>query len=226
MSPRLAVLLLALGAVAVGGVAAWRSLPGDAATRAAIAAHCRGVEPEQAAYPQLGATLRARAWLIDAPSMPDGVDLFTALPDLAAGRERIITPSDLRETMRRVRGLAWDPEARAWSDGTRSVPLAEARSLLVAALPTASDADAILDLLLGTLAPGAPNFAAALTADPPALERIRLVPFHGDRGRLLLDRGRPPYAPVERGYNGLLAAFDGQGMPAGWRVLRLRSVAP
>lgn len=222
--PRVLVPLL----LAAAAVAAWAALarPARGPAHAALDAFCRGFEPGQAAYPHLGSALRARAWLAAAPGQPDGVDLFTALPDAALSRARTIAPSDLRETARRIRGLGWDPAAAAWRGDGRTVPAAEVRSLLAAALPTATDADAVIDLLAGAPAPGAPDLAALLTADPPRFAGLRIVSFRGDRGRLLVDRGRPPYAAVERGYAGLLASIDAPGVDPGWRVLRLRGVAP
>jgi hypothetical protein len=194
--------------------------------RRALEAHVAGTVADDAGYTRLGPVLRARAWLVSAPGQLDGVALFTGLPDAIFDRERVIVPADLREAVRRIRGLAWDRTTQAWSGSGRQVPLAEVRSLLEAAVPTPSDADALIDLLLGEPAPGAPAFATLLQADPPSLTSIRLAPFHGTRGRLLLDRGRPPFAVVERGYVGLMASFEGAGWPAGWRVLTLRSIEP
>jgi hypothetical protein len=203
---------------------AWFARPPDAA-RTALDRHCADIDPA-AAYPQAGTTLRARAWLASTPERPAGIDLFCDLPDAVCDRERLVTPSDLRETLRRIRGLTWHAQAGAWIGGERRVPLAEVQSLLVAALPTPTVADAVIDLLRGSPAPGAPDFTTLLLADQPTLNAIRIIAFHGDRGRLLLDNGHPPYEPVERGYTGLLAAFDGVGWPDGWRVLRLRGVEP
>lgn len=194
--------------------------------RRALEAHVAGMAADDAGYTRIGPVLRARAWLLSAPGQPEGVALFTGLPDAIIGRERVVVPADLREALRRIRGLAWDGTTRAWSGSGRQVPLTEVRTLLEAALPTPSDADALIDLLLGEPAPGAPAFASLLQADPPTVTAIHLVPFHGTRGRLLLDRGRPPFAVVERGYVGLMASFEGMGWPAGWRVLTLRSREP
>lgn len=194
--------------------------------RRALEAHVAGMAADDAGYTRLGQVLRARAWLVSAPGQPEGVALFTGLPDAVFGRARVIVPADLRESVRRIRGLAWDGATQAWSGSGRQVPLAEVRGLLEAAVPTPSDADALIDLLLGEPAPGAPAFATLLQADPPTLTAIRLVPFEGGRGRLLLDRGRPPFAVVERSYSGLMASFEGVGWPTGWRVLTLRSREP
>lgn len=194
--------------------------------QAALAGLTLGVEPEEAAYPKLGTVVRSRAWLVAAPSQPDGIDLFADLSDAQFGRERVVTPSDLRATLQRIRGLTWDQAAQAWSAGGRQVPIADVRTMLAAAMPTPTDAEAVIDLLLGTPSPGAPVFSALLQAERPTLEAIRIVPFHGDRGRLLLDRGRPPYVAVERGYTGLMVGFTGSGWPTGWRVLRLRGIEP
>lgn len=215
-------------AIAAGSAAAWAACAHRTRTpaQAALDAFCRGFEPAQAVYPHLGPALRARAWLMSAPGQPEGVDLFTALPDAVLTRERSIVPADLRETVRRIRGLAWDAASSAWVGPERTVPVAEVRSLLAAALPTATDADAVIDILAGSPAAGVPDLAALLTADPPRFSAVRIIAFHGDRGRLLIDRGRPPYAPVLRGYHGLLAAVDGPGVDTGWRVLRLRGAAP
>lgn len=208
-------------------VVGWKSLTSaDGVVRRALVEHVIGVEADDAGYTRLGPVLRARAWLVSAPSQPEGVALFTGLPDAVLGRERVIVPADLREALRRIRGLAWDGAAQTWSGGGRQVPLAEVRGLLEAAVPTPSDAVAILDLLLGEAAPGVPAFASLLQAEPPGLTAIHLVPFHGGRGRLLLDRGRPPFVVTESSYIGLLAKFEGAGWPAGWRVLTLRSREP
>jgi len=193
---------------------------------AVLAAQGAGVAADEAAYPRQGTALRARAWLIEAPGQPAGIDLFTTLEEVAFAREHQVTSADLRTALARIRGLAWDGAAAAWSGGGRTVPLDEVRRLLNAALPTPATATAVLDLLLGQPAPGVPDLAGLLLAEPSTLRAIRLVPFRGGRGRLLVDRGRPPYVAVERGYSGLAAAFDGDGWPAGWRILHLRADAP
>lgn len=208
-------------------VVGWNSLASaDGVVRRTLTAHVVGVEADDAGYTRLGPVLRVRAWLLSAPSQPEGVALFTGLPDAVLGHERVIVPADLREALRLIRGLTWDGAAQAWSGGGRQVALAEVRSLLEAAVPTPSDAVAIIDLLLGTAAPGAPAFASLLQAEPPSLTAIYIVPFHGGRGRLLLDRGRPPFVVTESSYTGLVARFDGAGWPAEWRVLTLRSIEP
>lgn len=211
---------VALAAAAVGGTLARR---GPGPVREALAAHTAGMLAEEAGYTRLGPQLRQRAWLLTAPGQPEGVALFTALPDAALGREQVVAPGDLR-ALQRIRGLAWDAAAQAWTGGGRSVPLAEVSELLVAALPTPTAAAAVLDLLLGEPAPGAPRFADLLLAEPGTLEAIRLVPIRGDRGRLLLDRGRPPFVVTERGYRGLVASFAGNGWPTAWRVLTLQAL--
>ncbi len=220
MRPVLVVVLI-LG-LALAALLALRSPFGASPAQRALATQVAGVVADKAGYTRIGHTLRARAWLLSAPGQPDGVALFTGLPDAVFGRERTIAPADLSEALRRIRGLAWDGTAQAWSGSGRTVPLAEVRGLLEAALPTPIAAAAILDLLLGEPAPGAPAFAALLQAEPPTLVAIRLVPFRGQRGRLLHDLGRPPFAIVERSYTGLVVAFEGTGWPVGWRVLTLR----
>lgn len=217
----LAVLVASLGALLLFS-ADGRNRP----WQRALEVHVSGVDLDDTGYTRLGPVLRSRAWLVNAPSQPAGVDLFTGLPDAEFGRERTIAAADLREALRRIRGLAWDGSAQAWSGAGRLVPLSEVRGLLEAAVPTPTDATAVIDLLLGVPAPGAPGFAALLAADPPTLTAIRLIPFHGARGRLLIDRGRPPFAMAERSYTGLLATFSGPGWPSDWRVLTLRSREP
>lgn len=220
-------LLLAVAVIAAVAIAVWAMRGrGDGAVRSALAAHVAGVEADDAGYTRLGPVLRARAWLLAAPGQPEGVELFTGLSDAAFERERVIVPADLGEALRRIRGLTWQAGAQAWTGGGRQVPLADVRNLLEAALPTPAYAAAVIDLLLGEPAPGAPAFADQLQAEPPGLAAIHLVRFHGARGRLLVDRGRPPFAIAERGYSGLMASFSGAGWPAGWRVLCLRSVEP
>lgn len=226
VSVRGIAVVLVVAALAAGLALGFRARQAGGPAQTALTAHIAGVEPEDAAYPRLGAAIRARAWLASTPDQPEGVALFVDLPDAVFGREREVTASDLRETMRRIGGLAWDAGSRAWIGGGRRVPLAEVRELLVAAAPTPSDADAVIGLLLGSPAPGAPDFASLLRVDPPTLGAIRIVPFHGQQGRLLLDRGRAPYAAAELGYNGLMASFTGPGWPTGWRVLRLKSLDP
>jgi len=224
--PPRAILVLLAAVLAIGVPLALRGwLPGGPA-RAALAEHLSGVDPADAAYPRLATAMRSRAWLTAGPGQPEGIALFVDLPDAAFAPERIITPADLRAALQRIRGLAWDGGQRAWLGGGRRVALAEVRELLAAAAPSPSIADAIIDLLVGTPAPGQPSFAALLTAEPTTLQAIHVAPFHGDCGRLLQDRGRPPYVPVERTYSGLMASFTGAGWPSGWRVLRLRSNQP
>jgi hypothetical protein len=219
----LVVAVITLAAAAVG----WAAFnQGGGQARRILEAHVAGVAADDAGYTRLGPVLRSRAWLLNAPSQPEGVALFTGLPDAEFGRERFIAAADLREALRRIRGLTWDGSAQAWSGGGRQVPLSEVRVLLEAAVPTPTDAAAVIDLLLGEPAPGAPRFADLLQADPSTLSAIKLVPFHGARGRLLVDRGRPPFAVAESSYTGLLASFQGAGWPADWRVLSLRSVEP
>lgn len=226
VSTRRIILLLAI--VTVVAAFALSRLPhvGRSPAQTALAELTLGVEPEESAYPKLGTVLRTRAWLVSAPGQPDGIDLFSDLSDAEFGRERVVTPSDLRATLRRIHGLSWNQAAQAWSGDGRQVPIADVRTLLVAAMPTPTDAEAIIDLLLGTPSPGTPALSSLLQAERPALEAIRIVPFHGDRGRLLLDRGRPPYVAVERGYTGLMVGFTGTGWPTEWRVLRLRGIEP
>lgn len=225
MAVRTVVVLLVLaGTIAAAWAGSGRWLGGP--QRSALVAFCAEVPPEQAGYPQRGAAIRARAWLTAAPGQPDGVDLFFDLHDATLSRERLITPADLRETVRHILGLAWDSTAAAWTGGGRTVPLAEVRSLLVAALPTATDADAVIDLLTGSPGPGVPELRPLLVADPPRLDALRIVSFSGLRGRLLLDRSKGSYVQVERGYHGLLLSIDALGLDPAWRVLRLRGVAP
>ena len=211
---------------ALAAVLLFRSNPHYRPYLRALDRHVAGVDLDDTGYTRLGPVLRSRAWLVSAPSQPEGVALFTGLPDVEFGRERTIVAADLREALRRIRGLTWDGTAQAWSGGGRQVPLSEVRVLLEAAVPTPTDAAAVIDLLLGEPAPGAPRFADLLQADPPTLSAIRLVPFHGARGRLLIDRGRPPFAVAERSYTGLVATFAGAGWPSEWRVLTLRSREP
>lgn len=220
VSRRGILVLLACAVLAVLAALRWH---GSGGPQAAITAHLAGVAAEDAAYPRLATAMRSRAWLSSGPWQPEGVALFVDLPDAVFGPQHVVTPTDLREALRRIRGLAWDPAARAWTGGGRRVEVAEVRTLLAAAVPTPIEAEAIIDLLAGTPAPGAPRFADLLASDPPTLQRIRLVPFRGDCGRMMEDRGRPPYIAVERAYRGLVAAFDGAGWPDGWRVLSLRS---
>ena len=226
MSPRSVLVLLALGVLAVGVPLALRAHQPGGPSRDALDAHLAGVEPEDAGYPRMATAMRSRAWLAAGPGQPEGVALFIDLPDVVFGPACVITPSDLRASLLLIRGLTWDAEQRAWIGGERRVALTEVRELLVAAAPSPSVADALIDLLAGTPAPGLPVFAALLAADPPTLQSISLTPFHGDCGRLMQDRGRPPYVPVERAYCGFMAAFSGAGWPAGWRVLQLRSLDP
>lgn len=223
VSRRGILVLVACAVFAVLALMHWQSAGGP---QSAIAAHLAGVAAEDAAYPRLATAMRSRAWLSSGPWQPEGVALFVDLPDAVFGPQHIVTPADLRQALRRIRGLAWDPAARAWIGDGRRVEVAEVRTLLAAAVPTPTEAEAIIDLLVGTPAPGAPRFAALLAADPPTLQRIRLAPFHGNCGRMMEDRGRPPYVAVERSYRGLVAAFDGVGWPDGWRVLSLRSRGP
>lgn len=189
----------------------------------ALAAQVAGVAPADAAYPRQGEVLRERAWLRASPGQPAGVALVADAPDAVFGRERIIAAADLRAALALVRGRHWDEAAQAWTGSGPPAPLAEVRRLLVAALPTPAEAELVIDLLLGEPAAGVPDLAGLLLAEPPGLTAIRVVPFSGQRGRLLIDRGRSPYHVVERPYQGLVVAFTGAGWPAGWRVIRLES---
>ncbi len=226
MTARAAVLVFLLIAAMAAGCWVMSGPLAGSPQRAALTAFCREVTPENAGYPKRGAALRARAWLTTAPGQQNGVDLFVDLSDAVISPERLIAPADLGETLRRIRGLVWNPAASAWQAGGRSVPLKEVRSLLLAALPTATDAEAVIDLLVGTPAPGSPDVRNLLTADPSRLTALRIVSFTGDRGQLLIDHGKSAYTQVERGYTGLLLAIDASGIDGAWRIVRLRSVAP
>ncbi len=222
---RLLIVAAALVAGCLVAVATLRAQHPDKAIRAALEAHIAGVDAKDASYPRMGGVMRARAWVISGPSQPDGTALFVSLPDVQFGRERAVLPIDLHAALDRIRGLDWDPTTQAWTGAGKSIPIAEVHELLAAA-STPSDAAGILDLLTGTRAPDLPDLAPLLLADPPRLTSIRLMPFQGVCGKMLLDRGRAPYVPVDRTYRGLLARLEGRDMPSGWRVLTLRAIEP
>jgi hypothetical protein len=215
-----AVILAAIGLVAVSALRTKHPI------RAALESHIAGVDPKDASYPRMGGVMRSRAWIIAGPSQPDGTALFISLPDVQFGRERTVLPIDLCAALDRIRGLTWDSSTQSWTGAGRAVPFAQVRELLAAATPTPSDAAGILDLITGTQAPDLPDLAPLLLADPPLLTGIRIVPFHGVCGKMLLDRGRGPYVPVDRTYSGLMAKLEGRDIPQGWRVLTLRAVEP
>lgn len=223
---RVLIAVVALIAGSFVAVAFLRAKQADPAIRAALEAHLAGVDVKDASYPRMGGVMRARAWVISGPSQPDGAALFISLPDVQFGRERSVTPVDLGEALSQIQGLGWDPITQSWTGSGKSIPIAKIQELLAAATPTPSDAAGILDLLTGTRAPDLPELAPLLLADPPLLTGIRIMPFQGVCGKMLLDRGRAPYVPVDRAYRGLMAKLEGRNMPQGWRVLTLRAMDP
>ena len=209
-------------AVAVLAVLAWRGVTSADPAMTALQAHVAAPSRDEQAYPHYAGVLRGRAWLASAPGMPTGVEPFSSLPDAVLGNERALGPGELRATLSLINGLVWDQTVDGWKDGERVVSRAQVLQLLKAALPTPADARAVCDLLAGTANADLPDLATQLRRASNGLRGIHLRPFSGDRGRLLIDAGRPPYRERETGYSGCLASFDGDGWPVGWRVLHLQ----
>ena len=206
--------------------------PGPAAS--ALAAHLARPTDESATgsigmtlrtQANLATLMRSRGWLISAVNQPDGIALFTDLPNVVLGPERVIDPSELQPTLARIRGLAWDAPSRSWLDpsGRRAaVDLASVQEGLAAACARPEDARAVVDLLTGMPAPGAPRVADRLVLQAEAPPRLRVVSFGGRHGLLANVDTPPPYRSVERSYVGLILRFDGPGWPDDWRVVDLR----
>lgn len=173
----------------------------------------------------LATLLRSRGWLISAFSQPDGIALFTDLPDVSMSPERIIDPSELLPTLAHIRGLTWDAPSRSWIDpsGRRpAVDLAMVQDGFAAACNRPEDARAVVDLLTGLPAPGAPRVAERLVLRAEAPPRLHIVSFAGRHGMLANVDTPPPYRSVERSYAGMILRFEGPGWPDAWRVVDLR----
>lgn len=220
MGMRRAVVVVAVVACVL---IAWRALPARDPAAAALRAHVEMPPKNEQLYPRYAEVLRERGWLRSAAGMPDGLDPFAALPDAVLGGERVVGPGELHVSLDLIRGLSYDAATDAWigAEG-RSVPRARILELLKAALPTPRDAMAVAALLSGTANPGCAELQARFQHGADGLRTIRLRPFAGERGLLLVDQGRPPFRQREEGYDGYLASFDGDGWPSGWRVLLLQ----
>ncbi len=216
-------------------------------TRAALDAFAAPVASEQNRYPLMGDTMRARAWLASARSMPGGPALATDLADATFGAERTIVLEPLRAQIAVLKGLRLDPALGIWlapadlvkarnviaertgADAIKAVAGAKLRhvvhSELVKKWGLSEDDTLVLSDLLTATAPrdGEPIMQRILDLGelPDALV---LRPFSGRRGSLLIDNGRPPYKPVQGPYTGTIMRIEGARWPIGWRVLHLNQV--
>lgn len=220
---------IAIALILAGTAGAALLRPADPAA-AALAAHLdqpgdAGVGLTLRAHANIGATMRSRAWTQSAPGQPNGVALFTALPDAAFGPERTVSPAELAPTLARIRGLRWDAAAQAWSDPAairKAVTLAEVREGFESACAWPADARAVVDLLTGSPGQGAVDVAERLVARGEQPPLLHVVTFSGRHGALINEDSPPPYRTVERSYEGLMLRFDGAGWPNAWRVAELR----
>ncbi len=216
--------ILVVATVAVIAVFGWRAMSGRDPAAAALQTHTAIHARDDLAYPRHAELLRSRVWLATAPGMTEGIAPFADLPDARFASERVVGPSELRGALKLIRGLDWDPATSSWSgSGGRQVRYGQVLDLLKAALPTPRDALAVVSLLTGTSTPGVPDLAAMIRREDNGLVALRLRPFSGDLGTLLIDQGRPPFRERIESYEGYLVRCDGEGWPGGWRVLTLRA---
>ena len=212
--------------------------------REALQRYAAPVAAELNRYPLLGQELRARAWLVSASSMENGPFLATDLTDATFGSERSIAFEPLAATLAELKGLRLDPGLGLWlapAELDKARLLAAGRSgaeaaklLLPAKLRHAqhsqvlqklglADEDALIvvDLLTGEPPRDGEAIAKRLLDRGELPDRVIVRPFHGRRGSLLVDNGRPPYTPVQGPYAGSILRFEGSQWPIGWRVLHL-----
>lgn len=207
------------------------------------------VPAERNRYPLLAETVRTRAWLAAAPSMPHGLPVAIDLDDADFAPERVIDTVPLREPLAVLKGLRFVADLGVWlapadlAAARQAVGKRPAEEIPAAlteaglrhrphravfdALPGSDEDRAVLaDLLAGTPSSGGEDFAKRLLDEGKWPDRLVLRPFAGRAGELLIDQGKPPYKRFSGSYGGTLLRVEGGDWPAGWRVLRLVPVAP
>ncbi len=210
--------------------------------RLALDQYADAVPASNSFYPKLGNTIRSRAWLQSAPSMPTGPFLAFDVSDASLLAERTIDLRPIKSVLAEVAGLRLHDNLDLWvadadrsklialvadQVGAKAAAIAKTAQLRVVVHQdwqtrlglTDDDARIIIDLLLGTPRSG-DNFSK-LTDPGQAPDAILLRPFRGRVGDLRKDPGHPPYVPVTGKYSGLMLSFVGKGWPTTWRVLYL-----
>ncbi|MCS6969674.1 MAG: hypothetical protein RMM29_07695 [Planctomycetota bacterium] len=212
--------------------------------RDALAHYAAPVPPAQNRYPALGNAVRARAWLLSAPSMPQGPAIAIDVDDADFGTERVIDLAPRAEALRALKGLQYDEALGLWlppkerarvaeiigqrrgTDAVKALAAARIRAidhgeLLRSLQLSEEDAALVGDLLLGQAPPEGWDIGKRIRERGELPERLVLLPFHGKRGHLLTDQGRPPYLRYQGPYRGVLLRLEGGDWPRGWRLLSL-----
>lgn len=241
---RLAWWILGAACVLALALAWWiiASLPD--ARRDALAAYAAPVPPAQNRYPALGNAARARAWLAGAPSMPQGPAIAIDLDDARFGEERRIDLGPRADSIRALKGLQYDAERGLWYPAAEAARVAElvgprrgaaaVKALAAARIKAidheelvrgwnlgADDAALLLDLLLGTPPADGWPVGVRMRERGEVPNQLVVLPFAGERGVLLTDRGHPPYVRHQGPYRGALLRIEGADWPRGWRLLYL-----
>lgn len=172
-------------------------------------------------YPQRRSAHRFRAWMTTTPAQPQGLDVFEELPDAAFLPERALHEHELRSALHGIAGLELDTERGGWKPPAGGlIPLAAMRERLEALSPTPTDARVVLGLFTGQPSPAtAATIQRLRRGEYPTT--LRIQPFRGLRGRLVLETAAHQDQVVERGYEGCLLRFDGPGWPTEWKLAEL-----
>lgn len=238
----------ALGALVVVGVLALIVVAFSlrSSARAALDAYTAAVPSSQNRYPDMGAAVRARAWVIASPSQPSGPQIASALPDAIFGSEWSLDLGPLATRLAELKGLRFAADLNWWvapADRARLAaafagqPAAERlRIALTNHIPAVDHAAwlkklelsteervVLMQLIAGQAPPGGVDFPKRMLDDGDLPERVHLRGFSGRRGEMRIDVGPPAYLYKVTPYRGTLMRFTGVGWPTGWRVLDLQT---
>ncbi len=234
-----------LGSMAVIALIAgiWLLARYESPGAAALSSFTEPIEGREAGRLGFAEVQRRRAWLAESPAMPGGLPLARDLSDAVFGPEQAITLDGAAAALRELSGLVHDAELRGWvlpeereaarqragkpepgQPRLRVVAETELRERLAIDQEAFS---ALRDLLLGRHPEGGIPFAERLIEQGKVPTRMLIRGFSGTSGDLVVGGGWTQGRSMLGPYHGIIARFEGEGWPEGWRVLRLvRGPAP
>lgn len=235
--------LLGSAAVIALIAAIWLLARYESPGAAALSSFTEPIEGREAGRLGFAEVQRRRAWLAESPAMPGGLPLARDLSDAVFGPEQAVALDAAAPALRELSGLVHDAELRGWvlpeereaarqrtgkpeqgKPAVRVIAETELRERLAIDQEAFS---AVRDLLLGRHPEGGVPFAQRLIEQGKVPSRMLIRSFSGLAGDLVVGGGWTQGRSMLGPYHGLIARFEGEGWPEGWRVLRLvRGPAP